>query len=201
MWISGTPTLWCSKMYSTFHRQADANGRFCLHGPSTAPRISSQHHVVINRLFLFFIFCLFAMVLSKQKESWPLLRKEPQLCGVTGRLARGKRQKFAFLLGAVLVCSALITLSRVAVEISNEERPYYLEEDEDDDSPDVDMRLYATACCSPKDVSCCHATSSSPWIDGVPVVDISKTCKSTKLVPSHTRTAVKRTAHGNIKAF
>jgi len=34
--------------------------------------------------------------------------------------------------------------------------------------------MYATQCCSPKDVSCCHTTASSAWIPGVAVVDISR---------------------------
>ncbi len=106
-----------------------------------------------------------------QAESAPLLLKELK---VTSCIAgRGRKKKSMFLLGIALAGLALTAYFR---DVGNSRKLVSLEEEDDEEFFGNEISMYATQCCSPKDISCCHTTASSAWIPGVAVVDISRRC-------------------------
>jgi hypothetical protein len=112
------------------------------------------------------------MVHISEAEVSPLLSKEPKH-GFSGRAMHGRFKK-------ILAASVLVTALAMLILTRRIEKHRVMldEEDEGDDEYfGNSVGLYATYCCSPKDTSCCQATSSAPWIPGVAVEDISPTCR------------------------
>jgi hypothetical protein len=111
------------------------------------------------------------MVNLGQAENAPLLLKELKNASLV--LGRGRKKKVLLVLGIALTGLAVTAFWRGA---SNQRRLVSLEEEDDDEFFGNEISMYATQCCSPKDISCCHTTASSAWIPGVAVVDISRRC-------------------------
>ncbi len=112
------------------------------------------------------------MVRFREEEFPPLISKEPRI-GFFGKVADGRLKKY-FVSSLLIIAFTLLAFN----SRSEDRRTVLEDEEEDEEYFGNSVGLYATHCCSPKDTSCCQATSSAPWIPGVAVVDISPTCKS-----------------------
>ena len=108
-------------------------------------------------------------------EGEPLLPKDRQIHSI--RWGRSNRYRVIIISVTTLLALATVSLWQKADHPGRQ--MVSLDEDSDDDVEFYgnDMSMYAIQCCSPQDISCCHTATSSAWVPGAAIVDISKTCK------------------------
>jgi hypothetical protein len=78
---------------------------------------------------------------------------------------------------SILVAVAIVFLRNSASRTDRQLVFLAEEDDANDEFYGNDMSMYATQCCSPQDISCCHTQTGSAWVPGAEVVDISRRCE------------------------